>query len=131
MNDVNDRRTAVGPKVLCIDDNSELLGVEKALLERVGYQVVLASDGVEGLALAKDSDVSLVVLDLEMPRMNGIEVAKRLRALRPLLPIIMVSGIDFSNEPAPFVDCFVPKTQMATTLAREVNRFLRKPAGGV
>jgi CheY-like chemotaxis protein len=77
------------------------------------------------LNLAIGSVVDIVILDCEMPQMTGTEVAHRIRAMRPMLPIIMVSGADQPKETTGIVDCFLPKTQVATTLVPEVKRFLR------
>jgi CheY-like chemotaxis protein len=73
--------------------------------------------------LAKNCKVDLVVLDYEMPRMTGAEIAERLRAVQPTVTIIMISGTELPEESPRVVDCFVPNTQMVTTL--KVNRFLR------
>jgi DNA-binding response OmpR family regulator len=113
-------------KVLCIDDNCDVLQIEKAILEEAGYEVLLASNGADGLNLARCSMVDIVILDCEMPQMTGTEVAHRIRAMRPMLPIIMVSGADQPKETTGLVDCFVPKARMPKTLLPEVKRFLRR-----
>lgn len=113
-------------RVLCIDDNCDVLQLEKEILEEAGYEVLLASNGTDGLNIATGSMIDIVILDCEMPQMTGTEVAHRIRAMRPMLPIIMVSGAGQPNETTGIVDCFVPKTQVPTTLVREVKRFLRR-----
>jgi DNA-binding response OmpR family regulator len=123
MSDMNERATAVVRTVLCIDDNSDVLQAEEAILKHAGFAVLLASSGAEGLQLAKNHRVDLVVLDCEMPGMAGLEVARRLKATQPTLPIIMVSGADFSKPSMRIADCFVSKIHM-TTLVREANRLL-------
>ena len=112
------------PTVLCIDDNWEVLKLEKLILEAAGYTVLLASDGTEGMNLAKRCSIDLVVLDHEMPRMTGTEVAEHLRSMQPSLPIILVSGLGFREGSSRTVDCFIPKSKMVMTLVREVNRLL-------
>lgn len=91
-------RAAARLKVLCVDDNSDVLELEKLLLEREGYEVLVANNGVEGLKLFRDSKVDLVVLDYEMPQMTGAEVAQLLRRVQPTLAIIMVCGTGFPEE---------------------------------
>jgi CheY-like chemotaxis protein len=102
------------------------------MLEAAGYEVFLASSGAEGVNSANGCAVDLVVLDYEMPGMNGTEVARCLRATHPALPIIMVSGAEPEQTPR-IVDLFIPKTNMATTLVEEVDRFLSHhgPTGSV
>lgn len=96
-------------RVLCIDDNCDVLQLEKEILEEAGYEVLLASNGADGLNLATGSMIDIVILDCEMPQMTGTEVAHRIRAMRPMLPIIMVSGAGQPKETKGIVDCFVPK----------------------
>jgi len=112
------------PTVLCIDDNWEVLKLEKLILEAASYTVLLASEGAEGMNLAKRCSIDLVVLDHEMPRMTGTEVAEHLRSMQPSLPIILVSGLGFREGSSRTVDCFIPKSKMVMTLVREVNRLL-------
>lgn len=85
-------------RVLCIDDNCDVLQLEKEILEEAGYEVLLASNGADGLNLATGSMIDIVILDCEMPQMTGTEVAHRIRAMRPMLPIIMVSGAGQPKE---------------------------------
>jgi DNA-binding response OmpR family regulator len=113
-------------RLLCIDDNCDVLQLEKEILEEAGYEVLLASTAADGLNIVRGSMVDIVILDREMPQMTGTEVAHRIRAMRPMLPIIMVSGADQPKEMTGIVDCFVPKTQVASTLVPEVTRFLRR-----
>ena len=78
--------------VLCVDDNADGLAVRKALLEAKGYETFTASDGPTGIALAEKHSFDLVVLDYQMPGMNGEEVALALKTRHPHLPIILLSG---------------------------------------
>src|SRR5215472_1491438 len=70
-------------RVLCIDDNSDVLQLEKTILEEAGYEVLLASSGADGLNLASDNMVEVVILDCEMPKITGTELAHRIRAMHP------------------------------------------------
>jgi len=122
--DMDDRGKSCCPTVLCIDDNWEVLKLEKLILEAAGYTVLLASDGADGINLAKRCSIDLVVLDHEMPRMTGTEVAEHLRSIQPSLPIIMVSGLGFREGSSRTVNCFIPKPKMVMSLVREVNLLL-------
>jgi len=77
------------PTILCIDDQSDILELYKTLLESRGYRVLTASDGPTGIALTRQHPVDAVVLDLQMPGMNGRQVAEVLFRERPSLPIII------------------------------------------
>lgn len=73
------------------DDESILLGL-RMNLEAEGYEVEVAADGEEGLSRATSGDVDLVILDVMLPRMNGFEVVRQLRASRATVPVIMLSA---------------------------------------
>jgi CheY-like chemotaxis protein len=111
--------------VLCIDDNQDVLEVEKSILENSGYKVLLTGNGEEGLRLVQGGHVDLVLLDYEMPLMMGTEVARRLRDMQPALPIIIVSGGNVPEDVAKIADCCISKAEMGTAVMLEVNRLLR------
>ena len=103
--------------LLCIDDDQAVLECEKAFLENFGYTVVTASSGREGLELAGLHSFDVVIVDYCMPEMNGQEFAIAMKRLRPLAPIIMLSGaVDVPGEVLKVVDAFVPKDCLASRL---------------
>ena len=103
--------------VLCIDDNQDVLDCEKAFLESFGYAVLTASSGGKGLELASMHPVDFVIVDYCMPGMNGHELAIEMRRLRPLAPIIMLSGArDVPEQALKSVDAFIAKAQLASQL---------------
>ena len=80
-------------KILAVDDSRTMILVEQALLSQA-YEVVTASDGVEALEAALESQPDLILMDVIMPRLNGLEAVARLRE-RPEtehIPVIMVSS---------------------------------------
>ena len=78
--------------VLIIEDDPTLARGLKDNFSFQGYNVLLASDGEKGLALAVDSKPDLVVLDLMLPRMNGYEICRRLRRERLEIPVLMLTA---------------------------------------
>ncbi|HEX5450149.1 MAG TPA: response regulator transcription factor [Gaiellaceae bacterium] len=81
------------PTILLVDDEDAVRRLLAFPLERDGYEVVQASDGEEALELFEEHDVDLVVLDIMLPRLDGLEVCKRLR-LTSQVPIIMLTARD-------------------------------------
>jgi DNA-binding response OmpR family regulator len=80
------------PKILIVeDDESITLGLQMNL-EAEGYSVVVAKDGEEGLARAKADRFDLMVLDVMLPRLNGFELLRSLRAGGETLPVVMLSA---------------------------------------
>ena len=79
--------------ILLVDDEDSIQTLLTFPLERDGYRVVQARDGEEALRRFADDDVDLVVLDVMLPRLDGLEVCKRLRA-RSSVPIVMLTARD-------------------------------------
>ncbi len=81
--------------ILAIDDESDLLLIIKTALFSEGYDVITASNGPDGLALASDRKPDLILLDMMMPEMNGFEVLENLRADpdNATVPVIMLTGV--------------------------------------
>ncbi|MGI0118850.1 Hpt domain-containing protein [Zooshikella sp. RANM57] len=82
------------PLVMVVDDSVTVRKVTSRLLERNGYEVLLARDGVEAISLLQDRKPDVMLLDIEMPRMDGFEVASTVRNDRRLksVPIIMITS---------------------------------------
>jgi DNA-binding response OmpR family regulator len=79
-------------KILVVEDEPNMVVGLRDNFEFEGYEVITARDGVEGLQLALNESPDLVVLDVMMPRMSGLEVCKQLRAKRASIPIIMLTA---------------------------------------
>ena len=84
---------ADSPTILLVDDEDAVRRVLAFPLEKDGYEVVQAADGEEALERFSERDVDLVVLDVMLPRLDGLEVCKRLRATSSV-PIIMLTARD-------------------------------------
>lgn len=78
--------------VLLVEDELLLREGVQEVLEVHGYKVMVAGDGVEALALLGRTPVSLIISDLVMPNMNGVDFVQRVRQQFPQLPIIVASG---------------------------------------
>ena len=78
--------------ILAIDDDSEILQLEKKVLESGGYDVILAADGVYGMELFEEMKPDLVLLDILMPGPDGYQVLELIRQ-QSRVPVIMVTGV--------------------------------------
>jgi CheY-like chemotaxis protein len=87
-------------KILVIDDNVQLQIAFKKILSGAGYAVQLASDGEEGLRLALSKTPDVIVLDMLLPKLGGVEVLRALKRdpVTKTIPVIVLSGLPVSNE---------------------------------
>jgi two-component system, NarL family, response regulator DesR len=122
-----------GIRVLVADDAPTALNAICAYLElEGGFDIVgTASDGLNLLQQAELKQPDLVLVDLQMPRMNGLEVAQRLRATMPAVAIIVFSEFEASVLKAECeqrgADAFVQKSRMPEQLMREIARLFPRP----
>jgi DNA-binding response OmpR family regulator len=79
-------------RILIVEDEPAMVAGLRDNFEYEGYDVISAGDGVQGLERALAEQPDLVVLDVMMPRMSGLDVCKQLKAKRPALPIIMLTA---------------------------------------
>ena len=91
---VNSRTTMRSrrPTLLWIDDFELGLEMYRAVFEELGFRVLTASSGHEGLAVAAQNHVDVVVTDYEMPEMDGEAVSLAIKALNPATPVVLFSG---------------------------------------
>jgi CheY-like chemotaxis protein len=117
--------------ILCIDDDEMGLRIRKLMLEAQQYQVLTAISGQEGLALLDSQPVDAVILDYQMPTMNGAQVAHSIRQKFPDLPIVMLSGYpeDVPQDALQLVSAFVTKGGAPEQLFVTINSALSGKQG--
>ena len=104
--------------ILVADDEDDILGLLQVHLTRLGYEVVAARDGEEAVRLAAEHRPMLAVLDVSMPKLDGLEVTRRLRAGSDGdLPVILLSAL-------------VQPADVERGLEAGANAYLRKPFTG-
>lgn len=86
------------PRILLVDDDADILRAVSRLLERSGHEVAAARNGAEGVRLWRQQGADLVLTDLQMPGMNGLELILQLRTHAPRLPVIAMSGGERSRD---------------------------------
>lgn len=88
-------------KILIVDDDIEIIESVRYALEGEGYEVVIARDGNQGLALAEKENPDLMILDMMMPKRSGFLVLEKLRRVSDkTLPVIMITGNEGSRHKA-------------------------------
>ena len=117
------------PKVLLVEDDKALRRYLEVTLERAGYEVLSAADGLEAMKLALSVSVDLVITDAMMPNLSGHELCRFLRNSPKLshIPIVLLSGLekkDASSESG-LADAFLAKPVSAEHLINCVGKLLR------
>jgi CheY-like chemotaxis protein len=123
------------PTILCIDDNATGLATRKTFLELMGYSVLVAEDGITGLAKLFESmgggscgvvrgRIDAVILDYRMPGMDGAAVASLIRNEQPDLPIILLTGFaqELPESLLDSVDAVITKGERPQTLLATLER---------
>ena len=117
------------PRILIVDDDPNLLVILAEQLRADGYDVVTARDGEEALRRLRVSWPDLLVIDMLMPRMDGLTLAREVKALADL-PIIVLSAIDAADSKADLLEevaeDYVSKPYHYAELRARINRVLRR-----
>jgi CheY-like chemotaxis protein len=95
--------------ILCVDDEETPRTLRKLILQKQGYQVVTAGSGDEALEVLNRAKIDLVLSDQMMPGMTGTELTKSVKAMRPAMPVILISGVNEIPEDASYADRFISK----------------------
>jgi len=126
------------PEILLVDDNRQGLIARRSLLQELGYNISTASNGDEALELFSKHNFDVVVTDFKMPRMDGVELIKRIRSAQTGARIILISGfvepLGLTEESTGADVVIVKSAGEVGQLTRSVKRLLsrppaRKPAG--
>ena len=124
---------AVRPRVLVVDDDANITAFLKRALAYEGYQVEVAADGPAGLAAARDHPPDLVVLDVMLPGLDGVELLRRLRAgeTQPgSLPILMLTARDEVSDRVAGLDAgaddYLVKPFALEELTARIRALLRR-----
>ncbi len=88
------RRNSVGDKanILVIDDEATIQSLFREVLRELGHRVMTAGTGPDGLELVKQWDFDLIFLDLKMPGIDGAELLRLIKAIKPQLPVVIITG---------------------------------------
>ena len=119
--------------ILIIEDEEAIQGVVKAFLEDEGYNVVLASDGLEGMEKFRECHPDLILLDLMLPKMNGFSVCEAIRK-ESHVPIIMLTALDDDASQMKgfdaLADDYITKPFSMPVVMKHIEAVLRRAEQG-
>lgn len=113
-------------KILLVDDESSIQIVYREEFEDDGYQVLSALNGEEALEIFQNEKPDIVILDIQMPGMNGIEVLRQMKMQRPDIPVILSSAYqDFKRDISTWAsEEYIVKSGNLDGLKQAVKRLL-------
>jgi two-component system cell cycle response regulator DivK len=128
----------MGNTILYIEDNPDNMLLIRRIVEAGKYNLLEARNGLQGLLIAESEDVDLVLLDINLPDIDGYEVARRLRASTQAsvaqLPIIVLTANAMKGDAQKALDAgcnvYMAKPINIFELLEKVNAFVRKEAAG-
>jgi DNA-binding response OmpR family regulator len=122
-------------RVLVADDDEDILALVTAVLERSGHDVIAVQDGAQALACVEADNPDLLVLDISMPELDGLEVLRRVRAADATreLPVVLLSAqaqeADVALGYATGASAYVKKPFSPHDLSERVDALLAQPGG--
>jgi two-component system response regulator (stage 0 sporulation protein F) len=113
-------------KILLVDDEESIQIVYREEFEDEGYEVITAGDGTEGLKKFNEENPDIVILDIQMPGINGIEVLRQMKMINGNIPVILSSAYqEFKRDLGTWAsDEYVVKSGNLDELKRTVKRLL-------
>jgi DNA-binding response OmpR family regulator len=124
-----DKPAGGAKRILLVDDDTEIIDAMRYTLESKGFQIFIARDGNQGLAMVEREDPDLVILDMMMPKRSGFLVLEKLRRSRPVpVRVIMITANEGSRHKAYAemlgVDDYLRKPFAMDKLVEAVQRLL-------
>lgn len=114
-------------KILIVDDDAHILKLYREELEDEGYEVAAAGTGKEAMEKFEKEDFDLVTLDILMPDIDGISLLRRMKELKPRLPIIMSTAYDYKDDFAVWAsEAYLIKSSDLTELKATVKKLLAR-----
>jgi two-component system, cell cycle response regulator DivK len=120
-------------RILIVEDTEDNLRIARDLLNSAGYDLLEATDGAAGVSMATLHHPDLILMDIQLPKLDGYEATRRIRAIPELrdVPIIAITSYALSGDDvkarAAGCDAYIAKPYSPRALLAEVRRFLGSP----
>lgn len=134
-NPPNDRGHEMsGWKILLVDDEEDFVSTLAERLSMRGMQTQTANNGQEALRIIEENPPEIVVLDVMMPGMNGLEVLRRIKSSKPDMPVILLTGIGSTSEGVQGMELgaadFLMKPLQIEELIDKISEAVKRSSGG-
>lgn len=116
-------------RILCIDDEPPVVRTLESLLKNAGHSVLTATRAKTGMRMAAWRKVDLIILDIMMPDMNGVEMLRQLKGSERTLhiPVIVLSGYDMEQAYGEYAEDYIVKGTPASEMMEKIGRVLSVP----
>ncbi|PKK81947.1 MAG: hypothetical protein CVT49_16235 [candidate division Zixibacteria bacterium HGW-Zixibacteria-1] len=115
-------------KILIVDDNPNMSSLLVEMLEVFQYDALRATDGHDALQRVDKEDIAMVITDMRMPKMSGLELLKALKEKRPQMPVVIISGYSVDDVDSDIVsakaDGFLNKPFMMSDIEKLLSDLL-------
>jgi len=110
------------PLILCVDEDEETLDIIRMALESNGYRVLTSSDGFTALNAFAVCPIDAVILEHDMPGMNGVELAREMMRIKPKIPKLLFSGNQsLPREESSAFQAYCPKPNGLSALSMQIG----------
>lgn len=114
-------------KVMIVDDDAHILQLYKMELLEEGYEIVTASTGKEAMEIFEKENPDLVTLDILMPDIDGITLLRKMKELKPRMPIIMSTAYDYRDDFAVWAsEAYLVKSSDLSEMKSMIRKLLNK-----
>ena len=117
-------------RILCIEDEEDIADAIQVGLTRAGYSVTVVHEGLEGLERAREGNWALILLDIMLPELSGLEICRRLRLSRDRTPLVLLTARDSVSDRVQGLDAgaddYLPKPFAMEELLARVRAHLRR-----
>ena len=118
-------------KIIIIEDDQEVLSFLKRELESHNFSVIAFTNGYDGLSAVLESTYDLIILDLNLPDINGGIICQKIRAAKKMVPVLVLSGEDATSSKTQLLDSgaddYLTKPFHKSELIARINALLRRP----
>lgn len=119
-------------KILVVDDTEFILSALQEALQYYGYDVYTSDNGLDALRMTTERDYDLILLDIKLPRMDGVEAFERIKEIKAYIPIVFISGLGHFDRGKEFIEMgayyYLPKPLNLDEVLATVERALRRPS---
>ena len=129
LSDMRDKKME-RKKILVVDDDKKSRYLVSFLLEKEGFKVIMATNGLEGIEAARKQQVDLIIMDIKMPKMDGYETTRRIRRLKKYksIPIIALTSYAITEDKEKVIKAgcteYMSKPIIPETFISEIKKFL-------